>query len=77
VNLSAAIFSRLHVIRDAGCCSAFDVVHIRLVQVTLHKDNWSLVFLFCRLPRAREKLFSTEERFRALVGQRKQRTKSS
>jgi len=77
VNISAALSSRLRVIRSAGCFSASDFFNIRLVQVTLRKDSWSIVFLFRWLPKALEKLFSTEERPRALVGQRKICTKSS
>jgi hypothetical protein len=54
-----------------------DFFHSRLVQVTLKKGNPSLVFPCCWLPKALEKLFSTEERRRALLGQRKNCTKSS
>jgi hypothetical protein len=62
------------VIRNAGCFSASNFFNIRLVQVTLKKDRWSIVFLFCSLPKALDKLFSTEVRLRALVGQRKKCT---
>jgi hypothetical protein len=77
VKASAAFSSHLRMIRNAACFSASDFFNIKLVQVTLKKDRWSSVFRFCWRPKALEQPFSTQERLRALVGQRRKWTKSS
>jgi hypothetical protein len=60
VHVAAGLSSHLRVRRNAGCFSAPDVFTIRLAQGTLNRGQPGIVCPCCWLPKALQKLFSTE-----------------